>query len=71
MITLAGARRTIEAAEHKAADIGQPMNIAVVDGGNLLATFAWTTRGLAASASLSGKRGPPAPSRSRPTARRA
>ncbi len=38
MITLADARRMIEAAEGKAAEIGQPMNIAVVDaGGNLVA----------------------------------
>src|SRR5436190_19517649 len=38
MITLADARRMIEAAEHKAEEIGQPMNIAVVDaGGNLVA----------------------------------
>ena len=38
MITLADARRIIAAAEAKAADIGQPMNIAVVDaGGNLVA----------------------------------
>jgi uncharacterized protein GlcG (DUF336 family) len=38
MITLADARRMIEAAERKAAEIGQPMNIAVVDsGGNLIA----------------------------------
>src|SRR5215212_10257724 len=38
MITLADARRVIEAAERKAVDIGQPMNIAVVDaGGNLVA----------------------------------
>jgi len=38
MITLADARRVIAAAEKKAADIGQPMNIAVVDqGGNLVA----------------------------------
>jgi uncharacterized protein GlcG (DUF336 family) len=38
MITLADARRIIAAAEQKAADIGQPMNIAVVDsGGNLVA----------------------------------
>lgn len=37
MITLA-ARRIIEAAEKKAAEIGQPMNIAVADaGGNLIA----------------------------------
>jgi uncharacterized protein GlcG (DUF336 family) len=38
MITLEDARRIIAAAEKKAADIGQPMNIAVVDeGGNLVA----------------------------------
>jgi uncharacterized protein GlcG (DUF336 family) len=37
MITLADARRIITAAEAKAAEIGQPMNIAVVDaGGNLI-----------------------------------
>jgi uncharacterized protein GlcG (DUF336 family) len=38
MITLEDARRVIAAAEAKAHDIGQPMNIAVVDGGgNLVA----------------------------------
>ncbi len=38
MITLADARRIIAAAEKKAEEIGQPMNIAVVDaGGNLVA----------------------------------
>ena len=38
MITLADARRVIEAAEKKAHQIGQPMNIAVADaGGNLVA----------------------------------
>jgi uncharacterized protein GlcG (DUF336 family) len=38
MVTLADARRVIAAAEAKAAEIGQPMNIAVVDsGGNLVA----------------------------------
>ena len=37
-VTLADARRVIAAAEHKAEEIGQPMNIAVVDnGGNLVA----------------------------------
>ena len=37
-LTLADARTVIAAAEAKAAEIGQPMNIAVVDaGGNLLA----------------------------------
>ena len=37
MVSLADARRVIAAAEKKAAEIGQPMNIAVVDaGGNLV-----------------------------------
>src|SRR6202140_60277 len=33
MVTLADARRVIAAAEKKAAEIGEPMNIAVADGG--------------------------------------
>lgn len=38
MVTLESARRIIAAAEKKAAEIGQPMNIAVADaGGNLVA----------------------------------
>jgi uncharacterized protein GlcG (DUF336 family) len=38
MITLADAKRIIAAGEKKAEEIGQPMNIAVVDqGGNLVA----------------------------------
>jgi uncharacterized protein GlcG (DUF336 family) len=38
MITLKDAQRIIEAAEKKATEIGQPMNIAVADqGGNLIA----------------------------------
>lgn len=38
MLTLNDARRVIAAAEERAAKIGQPMNIAVVDaGGNLVA----------------------------------
>lgn len=38
MVTLEDARRIIEAAEKKAREIGQPMNIAVADGGgNLVA----------------------------------
>lgn len=38
MITLSDARKIIEAAEKRAEEIGQPMNIAVVDaGGNLVA----------------------------------
>ena len=37
-IGLAAARRIIAAAEKKAEEIGQPMNVAVVDdGGNLIA----------------------------------
>jgi uncharacterized protein GlcG (DUF336 family) len=38
MVTLNDARRVIDAAEKKAREIGQPMNIAVADaGGNLVA----------------------------------
>ncbi len=38
MVTLEDARKVIAAAESKAAEIGQPMNIAVADaGGNLVA----------------------------------
>ena len=38
MVSLNDARRLIAAAEKKAAEVGQPMNIAVVDGGgNLVA----------------------------------
>lgn len=38
MVTLEDAKRIIAAAEKKATEIGQPMNIAVVDaGGNLIA----------------------------------
>jgi len=38
MVSLADARRVIEAAEKKAGQIGQPMNIAVADeGGNIVA----------------------------------
>jgi uncharacterized protein GlcG (DUF336 family) len=38
MVQLEDARRVIAAAEKKASDIGQPMNVAVVDaGGNLVA----------------------------------
>src|SRR5204862_5596762 len=38
MVTLDDARRVIAAAEKKAVEIGQPMNIAVADsGGNLIA----------------------------------
>lgn len=40
MITLEAARRIIAAAESKAQEIGQPMNIAVVDGGGNLVAHA-------------------------------
>jgi uncharacterized protein GlcG (DUF336 family) len=36
MVTLRDARQIIAAAEAKASEIGQPMNIAVVDGGGNL-----------------------------------
>ena len=38
-MTLERARKVIAAAERKAVEIGQPMNIAVVDAGNNLAAF--------------------------------
>ena len=38
MVTLADARRVIAAAERKAGELGQPMNIAIADaGGNIVA----------------------------------
>lgn len=44
-LSLDDARRVIEAAERKATEIGQPMNVAVVDaGGNLVAHANDTTR---------------------------
>lgn len=39
-LTLAQARTVVEAAEQKATEIGQPMNIAVVDAGGNLVTHA-------------------------------
>jgi uncharacterized protein GlcG (DUF336 family) len=39
-VTLEEARQIISAAEHKAQEIGQPMNIAVVDNGRNLKAFA-------------------------------
>lgn len=38
-MTLEDARRVLSAAEAKARDIGQPMNVAVVDEGGLLVAF--------------------------------
>lgn len=54
MISSADARRVIAASEKKEAEIGQPMNIAVADGGgNLVAHVrmdgAWTRFGIHAS----------------------
>ena len=39
MITIEEAQRTISAAEHKAQQMGQPMNIAVMDAGRNLLAF--------------------------------
>ena len=39
MITLEEAQRIISAAEHKAQQMGQPMNIAVMDAGRNLVAF--------------------------------
>src|SRR6195952_5944261 len=47
MIQLADARRMIAAAEKKAEELGQPMNVAVVDeGGNLIAFERMTNAGI-------------------------
>ena len=52
-VKLDDARRVISAAEKKAKEIGQPMNIAVADkGGNIVTHIVWTTPGLAALISL-------------------
>ena len=49
-MTLEDARRVIAAAEKKAKENGQPMNIAVADeGATLFLTCAWTAPGSAAS----------------------
>ena len=62
MVNLEDARRVIAAAEKKAAEIGQPMNIAVADeGGNLVAHVrmdgAWISfiEGSDAAADCSGR----------------
>jgi len=48
-VKLEDARRVISAAEKKAREIGQPMNIAVADeGGNIVAHVRMTTHGSAA-----------------------
>jgi uncharacterized protein GlcG (DUF336 family) len=51
-VRLEDARRVITAAEKKASEIGQPMNIAVADEGGNIVAFVWTTHGLAALMSL-------------------
>ena len=51
-VKLEDARRVISAAEKKASEIGQPMNIAVADEGGNILTFVWITPGLAALISL-------------------
>src|SRR5579864_1698141 len=56
MVTLNDARRIIAAAERKAAEIGQPMNIAIVDeGGNLISHIRMDGAGSAASTYRSNK----------------
>jgi hypothetical protein len=66
-MTLEEARKIIAAAEKKAVEIKQPMNIAVVDEGAILfLMFAWMAPGSAASTSRSIKHLPPAPSILRP-----
>ena len=47
-VKLEDARRVISAAEKKAREIGQPMNIAVADEGGNIVAHVWTTHGLAA-----------------------
>ncbi|MGA3049375.1 MAG: heme-binding protein [Terracidiphilus sp.] len=68
MITLKDARKIIAAAESKAAEIGQPMSIAVADaGGNLIAHARMDgARGREASTFRSRTRIPREPSTSRP-----
>ena len=51
-VKLDDARRVISAAEKKAREIGQPMNIAVTDEGGKIPTFVWIMPGLAALISL-------------------
>ena len=65
MIQLADARRIIAAAEKKADELGQPMNVAVVDeGGNLIA-FERMANAWLGSIDISQKKAwPPAPSTS-------
>jgi uncharacterized protein GlcG (DUF336 family) len=56
MITLNDARRVIAAAEKKAAEIGQPMNIAVADGGGNLVAHVRMDRAWLGSVDISIKK---------------
>ncbi len=56
MITLADARRIIAAAERKAEDIGQPMNVAVVDSGGILVAHVRMDRAWIGSIDISIKK---------------
>ena len=56
MVTLNDARRIIAAAEKKAVDIKQPMNIAVVDGGGNLITHVRMDGGWLGSIDISIKK---------------
>jgi uncharacterized protein GlcG (DUF336 family) len=53
MVTLNDARKVIAAAERKAAETGQPMNIAVVDGGGNLVAHARMDRAWLGSIDIS------------------
>ncbi|MDX1888084.1 heme-binding protein [Mycolicibacterium sp. 050158] len=55
-ITLSAATKVVEAAIAKAAEIGQPMNIAVVDDGGHLVAFARMDGAIKASIDISTKK---------------
>ena len=55
-ITLSAASKVVEAATAKAAEIGQPMNIAVVDDGGHLVAFARMDGAIKASIDISTKK---------------
>jgi uncharacterized protein GlcG (DUF336 family) len=55
-ITLSAATKVVEAATAKAAEIGQPMNIAVVDDGGHLVAFARMDGAIKASIDISTKK---------------
>jgi uncharacterized protein GlcG (DUF336 family) len=56
MLSLADARKIIASASKKAAEIGQPMNIAVVDGGGNLLAFERMERAWLGSIDISIKK---------------